>query len=365
MNILYLYVELTPSVIAVMKYLASNYNASIHVLYWEKGGNTPYKPPIIDNVFFYPSKTWTSDKIFKLVSSLSVNLCYVTAWQDKRYLVTARSLAAKGIPVIAGFDDVWDGTLRQYIGSTLVSLIGHNFFSHAMVSGPRQYEYARRFGFKHEQILYYLFSGDTDRFENLSKITSLSSSISHRKFIFVGQLITRKGVDTLCSAYQIYRKKYKGLWKLACLGDGPLRNFLEEQDDIEIYGYVNHEEMTRFIAEAGAFILPSIRDVSPLVVHEFASVGLPLVLSKSIGNRHLFLIDGFNGFSFESGVPENLANAMSRVSSLSEEQLKNMGENSKALASQHQARFVAASLMSVIASNRSGVYEELRVPDPR
>ena len=115
-------------------------------------GNTPYKPPIFDNVFFYPSKTWTSDKIFKLVSSLSVNLCYVTAWQDKRYLVTARSLAAKGIPVIAGFDDVWDGTLRQYIGSTLVSLIGHNFFSHAMVSGPRQYEYARRFGFKHEQI---------------------------------------------------------------------------------------------------------------------------------------------------------------------------------------------------------------------
>jgi glycosyltransferase involved in cell wall biosynthesis len=110
---------------------------------------------------------------------------------------------------------------------------------------------------------------------------------------------------------------------------------------------MNQNEIINMMQTVGAFTLASRTDVSPLVVHEFASSGLPLVLSDAIGNRQIFLIDGYNGYSFKSEDHIDLAYKMLKISSTSPQKLFELGVNSHKLSRIHNAEFVAASLMSI------------------
>lgn len=354
--ILFLYTELTPSVVAVFRCLTEGYNVNVHVVFWERGGQTPYRQPEILNVNFYPAKTWSPEQILGLVSAICPVITYISAWEDKRYLLSARKLVKELRLVVAGFDDVWSGSIRQRCGSVLVSLLGKHYFTHAMVSGPRQYEYAKRFGFRDRQILYYVFGCDIQKFSAVARdglrFTDSDQEDRMRSFLYVGRFVKAKAIDVLAQAFLIYKREFLGTWRLTCVGNGPLKEKLNGIEDLIVIDYLSHDELCNLLRSMGAFILPSRFDVSPLVVQEFASAGLPIVLSDAVGNRLLFLINGWNGFLFENENPRDLARQMFKISSLPEGDRYEMGIRSARLAAQHDPQYVAASLMSILPEQK-------------
>ena len=100
------------------------------------------------------------------------------------------------------------------------------FFTHAFVSFSRQYEYAKKFGFLDEKIIFNALSCDTELFDKaLSNLENKSADYPHI-FIYAGRFSKEKGINELVEAFKIYRDEQGGTWKLLCVGNGNLQHLL-------------------------------------------------------------------------------------------------------------------------------------------
>jgi glycosyltransferase involved in cell wall biosynthesis len=101
-------------------------------------------------------------------------------------------------------------------------------------------------------------------------------------------------------------------WVVALVGDGELRasvdTALKDSKSILRLDYVPYCEMPALYGAADLFVLPSFSDPNPLSVVEAMHAGLPLLISRYLGNAADVLeIDG-NGWCFD---PKNPAAAVS------------------------------------------------------
>jgi glycosyltransferase involved in cell wall biosynthesis len=100
---------------------------------------------------------------------------------------------------------------------------------------------------------------------------------------------------------------------------------------IKHFGFVQPEQMKKFISETGVFILPSSFEPWGVAVHEFACAGFPLILSDKVGAGEVFMVENENGFSFDCKNGNELAEAMKGMMRMSDEQLNVMSEKSARL----------------------------------
>ncbi len=359
MTILYLYSELAAYNFPVFRELVASYDAHIHVVHWEPHRLRPVQRPAIDHVHYYNRSSLTERAIVDLAESISPNITYVSGWMDKGYLPAAKRLKEKGVPVVIGFDDQWRGTLRQWVGSALFRIYLARFFSHAWVAGPRQYEYARRLGFKHQDIIFGLLTCDSDLFEVAGACMSQRKMIFPKSFLYVGRFIPVKGVDLLVKAFEKYRDEFRGDWRMICVGSGDLGPLLSGQAGIEVRNFMDQDSLIKLFDEAGVFVLPSRLDQWGVVVHEAASAGLPLLLSENVGAKDLYLIEGYNGISFVGDSVTSLAQAMYEISQKTTIELVDMGEKSRLLAQQINPSLCAANLVSVLKKCKQGAGQYL------
>lgn len=351
MRMLYLYTEIMGYQMPILGELINRYSAEVHVIHWDYNKLTTYIPPEMAGVTFHKRSTFAKDSLVKFVENLNPDLAYISGWQDRGYLPAAKLLRKKRKPVVVGFDDLWKGTIRQYIGSAFIRLyLKRRCFSHAWVSGPYQFEYARRFGFAKDEIIFNLLSCDADKFGAAAENLGNKLQQYPRRFLYVGNFRSIKGTDILVQAYELYKSKYDGDWSLLCVGNGPLENLLNASSGIEVKGFSTSDELAELTKVAGAFILPSRLDQWGVAAHEFAVAGLPLILSENVGSHPVFLINGYNGYKYRSNSPDNLARTMKSVSSMAAQDLVTMGHRSHNLASCITPRISAASLVSVLYS---------------
>jgi len=347
MKILYLYSEIGPYNIPVFKCLTQFYGASIHVVHWDHKKLKPYSPPLVENVLYYKRSQYSSEQIYKLAQTIAPDIIYVSGWMDKDYLPTARRFKAHGIPVVSGFDDQWFGNLRQRIGVFAFRLHYKNYFTHAWVSGPRQYEFARHLGFDNRHILFDLYSCDYSLFDEAAKTLIKKRKNYPKSFLYVGNFSIKKGTDILVKSFKEYRRAFNGDWTLICVGNGELRHLLENEPGCEVIDYMNQHELAYLCGRSGVFVLPSRKEAWGVVVHEFATAGLPLLLSENVGAKASFFIEGFNGISYANNSADILSRAMFDLSEKADSLLQKMGENSRKLASRITPATSAASIVSI------------------
>jgi len=335
--------------IPVLKALVDNHHAEAHVVHWDKNKLTPYEPPDLLGVKYRKRSEFKERDLLDFAIGIRPDLVYISGWQDRGYLPVADHLRKLGKPVVAGFDDQWQGSMRQRLGSILVrSMYKRKYFSHAWVAGPYQYEYARRMGFNKNEILFNLLSGNTELFGTAAKFLERKAVDYPKVFLYVGSFRFIKGVDILAEAFEIYKRKHNGGWKLLCVGNGEMKPRLMKHESIEFRDFSSQEELLEISKSSGAFILPSRHEQWGVVAHEFTSAGLPLILSENVGSRPLFLVDGHNGYTFRGNSAENLARTMVAVSSKSGSELARMGANSHALSVSISPSICAATLVSVL-----------------
>ena len=354
MKILYLYTEVMGYNLPIFDRLVSHYSATVDVFHWNENKLTPFVPEVAKGVTFHPRSKYSVSEMIAFATSLNPDVVYISGWQDKGYLSVVKQLKSLGIPIVAGLDSQWTGSLRQLIGAQLIRWVYKpRYFSYVWVPGPMQYEYAARIGFSKTEILSNLLSANSAVFATAAAERAQSFSSANHSFLYVGRFAQAKGIDILIHAYRIYKDKYQGTWTLTCVGNGPMLADLSQQTDIKVEGFQTQKELSQMAKRAGAFILPSRYEPWGVVVHEFASAGMPLILSECVGARPQFLIDGANGYTFYSDSAEDLAHKMSLISTQSDEQLAAMGMVSARLAGHITPDIAAASLMSVASKERA------------
>ncbi len=346
----YLYSEIQGHNLPVLERLASIHGASVDVVRWTRDTLTPFTPADMPGVRFHERSGFDERQLIDFALKLSPQLVYVSGWMDRGYLPVVRSLKAQGSIIVTGMDSQWTGSMRQRIVAKWVHWhLKKDCFSYAWVPGPMQYEFAGRIGFRKTEILCNLLSGNFGLFHEAAGALKEEKRRQYPKqFLYVGRFARSKGIDLLIEAFRIYRTRLRGDWSLTCIGNGPMEGELARQEAIRVEPFLTQDALVQRSRQAGAFVLASRDEPWGVVVHEFASAGLPMILSQHVGARPQFLIDGLNGYTFFEDSAQDLAEKMAAMSSCTDDQLIRMGESSARLAASVTPEIAAASLMSAL-----------------
>ena len=131
------------------------------------------------------------------------------------------------------------------------------------------------------------------------------------RFLFVGVLEARKGLDTLMAAARLLHAE-GCRFELRVVGSGswaPAPSDLESPW-LSMGGFQDGAGLLREYQAAHAFVLPTREDTFGVVVHEAASCGLPLLVGKGAGACATLVLDGVSGFRLDSGDAPALAARM-------------------------------------------------------
>jgi len=356
-KILYLYSELMGYQIPIFKEYVDTYGAEVDIVHWDHKKLTPYQPPALDGVSYYKRSDFSVRQLKEFVIKSNPDIIYISGWMDKSYLMAIRQMRKRGVPVVTAFDDIWYKTLRQKVASIFFPMIKHLFFSHAWVAGPYQFEFAKRLGFKNNEIIFNCLSADTALFNSiyLESISDKNANYPHR-FLYVGRFEKIKGVDILAQAWMNLKARNESKdWELTLIGNGSLYESISAISEINIINFQQPEELVNEIKKYGCFILPSRLDQWGLVLHEFAAAGFPLICSDVCGAAPIFVNKNYNGFIFKSDDLFDLQKQMLKIINSNDTELFYLANKSHAMGQKITPELSASTFVSLIDNKNSKI----------
>lgn len=206
-------------------------------------------------------------------------------------------------------------------------------FPAALVGGERHVHYLKKLGMRAEQIFTGYDVVDNDHFLR----PRTEDDQGRRHFLASARFVEKKNLPCLLRAYALYRERPAGdPWDLILLGDGPLRPALESlihelhlTPHVTLPGFRQYDELPEYYARASAFVHASTTEQWGLVVNEATAAGLPVIISEACGCVPELVEEGVNGYTFDPGHPELLAQKLLLISSQPEDQRKAMGQASQ------------------------------------
>jgi len=134
---------------------------------------------------------------------------------------------------------------------------------------------------------------------------------SPKNIIFLGDIISRKGVYDLVEAIRILNYAACDV-QVFLYGSGELEEVRSRVDSlglaeiIKIPGWINPEQKEEVLRKAYLFVLPSYFEGLPVSILEALAHAVP-VISTPIGGIPNAVIDGFNGYLVATNSPKKLA----------------------------------------------------------
>jgi len=157
-------------------------------------------------------------------------------------------------------------------------------------------------------------------------------------FLFVGRLLTDKGIYELTKAFEKLKKENPKV-KLIIVGspdEGNPNSVSKEELEkwvkeglIEWHGF--QEDVRPFYCMANCVVLPSYREGVPRVLLEAMAMEKPIITTDAPGCKNV-CVDGVNGFLVKPKDVESLYLAMKRIVELGDEKLREFGKAGKRLA---------------------------------
>jgi glycosyltransferase involved in cell wall biosynthesis len=136
------------------------------------------------------------------------------------------------------------------------------------------------------------------------------------KFVFLGEVGLRKGVDILLDALTRLRQRTDA-WTCVVAGNGDVAQFqslahsLGLQDRVRFSNWVDADEVHRLARESDVVVLPSRAEALPLTLIEGACAGAALV-ATSVGEISEIVKTGVNGILVHIN-PDELATALEHL----------------------------------------------------
>ncbi len=331
-NIVYLYSEVMPYVITVMKAVRDNFNANIHCVNWDKNKKTPFIPSDLDRIHFYKRSAFNRETLFEFIETRKPDMIFVSGRMDKLYLEAATHYKAKGVPIISACDNQWIGTYKNRIASLLGKQLYRKYFDYLWVPGKRQFEFGKRIGYENSALIEGLYCADVDVYKNIYLQKREMAKAYPRTIAFVGRFTAVKGIDLLIKAFLEAKKEVELPWKLVLVGAGDKQYDFNGKNDIVVKGFMSTDELAENSKEWGVFCLPSFQEPWGVVVHEFAAAGLPLICSDSVGAADAFVIENYNGYIFKNGSVASLKQKLVAMMQKTDDELWQMADRSTGMA---------------------------------
>jgi glycosyltransferase involved in cell wall biosynthesis len=125
-----------------------------------------------------------------------------------------------------------------------------------------------------------------------------------KTILSIGRLEKQKNYEALIYAFRRLFKSYKEDVKLVIIGEGSLREELEnviERTGLrrKVFLIGKQHNIYKFLCRSDLFVLPSIYEGMPNVVLEAMAVGVP-VIASNLGPIREIISDGKNGLLFET-----------------------------------------------------------------
>ena len=346
MKIVFLYTELADYFVASVKELVKNDEVKVHIVRWPLKAEAPFSFRFYENIVVYERKEMDNHALLQLVEEINPDLIISSGWMDKGYVATCKRFKGR-IPVVASMDNHWHGSMKQRLARILSPFTLRRYFDYLWVPGAPQVVYAKKLGFRDDQIFTGYYSADIALFE---KVYQQKKKIGKalKRFIYVGRYVKHKGIFDMWDSFLELKEEMGHEWELVCLGAGQEWPNRKEHPAIQHIGFVQPTEMQHYLSEAGVFVLPSHFEPWGVVVHEMAAAGFPLLCSRQVGAATNFLEEGRNGFSFVAANKDSLKNAMRKMIESSFDEIIEMGEYSHQLSKKISPQLWSKTLMEML-----------------
>ena len=285
-----------------------------------------------------PNDIWTQKEQF-----LDRNFVIHTGWKHKGWLKFDKFIKNKNnAKIVVVVDNRFKKNFRQAIGSLYFRLFLRPRFDAAFVPGKEGVKLLNFFGMPLNRIYVGNYGASEEVYLDHKPIIS-----RNKEFLFVGQLIKRKGLDILLEAFREYRTK-GGAWKLRVVGEGP---YYERcvGDGIIRDGFVQPIKVCSAMNDARVFVLVSRDEHWGTVVCEAAACGMGLITSRSVGSSCDLVRNGINGIELGTLEKRELVKAFFYFEKLDHDLLINASNVSKGIAQGYNTSAYYASFRKMIS----------------
>jgi len=175
-----------------------------------------------------------------------------------------------------------------YIGKIIAifHLFLQRFYTHSIVMNRSMYLQVQKYANK-KPIIIKNFIDEKSLNKFFKEVSPFSKVI---KYIYVGTLTSRKGIDILLEAFK--QISHKNFVHLDIVGDGPLKktiknkiNQLSLKKKVTLHGYKRLPY--KLIANSDVFVLPSYSEGTSRALLEALFLGIPAVIRDVDGNSEL------------------------------------------------------------------------------
>lgn len=131
------------------------------------------------------------------------------------------------------------------------------------------------------------------------------------RFLFVGQLIPRKGIAELLDAFSQLPEG-----ELYVAGDGELRSLVIDavhDGRVTYTGQIDRPALQLLYADSDVLVLPSRYEVWGLVINEALEHGLPVIATQAVGAVDDLVLSDLNGYITRTGDVAELREAMAQI----------------------------------------------------
>jgi len=270
-NYLFLYSELAGYTIACFKYFSEKYlnEVDLHVIHFPINPEAPFQFEFPENVKFYSREKYDLNALKNLI---------------KKY-----------------FNKVW------------------------VPGNSKQVKFAEKLGFKKTEISKGFYCADIPLYQNYFDLSFGKKKENFpKRFIYVGRYVAVKRIEMLWKTFIDICTEYPNDWELWCLGTGNIAPISHPQ--IKHFGFVQPNDMLKYIENCGVYILPSSFEPWGVAVQEMAIAGMPLICSNEVGAAEILVKEHQNGYIFNNA--EELKKIMLKTIQNSNENLIEMGRKS-------------------------------------
>jgi glycosyltransferase involved in cell wall biosynthesis len=199
----------------------------------------------------------------------------------------------------------------------------------------------------------YLVPDTTALLKHVDSVTLESDQFQRPIFLYVGQLISRKGVKYLLEACKLLKQQSDRPFTLLLVGDGDqrpeLETFVQEHEllgQVKFVGQVEYAKLGAYLRYSDVFVFPTLEDIWGMVVLEAMAFGKPILCSKWGASAEM-VIEGKNGYIFDPFQPEELVELMKRLSD-NPALIDEMGSHSKIVVAPHTSASVSEFLTQTV-----------------
>lgn len=325
-SILICYLELSGYFMACIETLIKNHDIDVYIVRKLINKEAPFKlDNLSKNIKLYNKEDLDYNALKSLAKEIKPSLLFCGGWGDKNYLKLAKFLN-RTIPTVIGFDNKWEGNLKQRVLITLGRVIIKPKFKYAFVPGTLQKTFALKLGFPNKNIKLGAYSADVDYFSHVFNQNKTNTTSNTKHFLYIGRYIKHKGIFDMWNAFVELQNDTPNNWELWCIGAGEEEPNKITHPKIKHFGFIQPKEMIDYLKPNGVYILPSHFEPWGVSVHEMAAAGYPMILSNEIGAKEIFL--NKNGIEIEANNKESIKTAMREIMSMNDEERTDLGNQS-------------------------------------